>query len=41
MIEDVKSVSLDKVDFLVQIYDIPKGLVSEKIIQNIGDYVGK
>lgn len=38
--EDPHLVPLDKVDIWVQIYDLPVGMVSERIIQSIGTAVG-
>lgn len=39
--EDPQNVLLNYMDIWVQLYDIPNGCFSEKIIQGIGNYVGK
>lgn len=39
--EDPHLVNLHKSDIWVQIYDLPKGLVSESILVSIGNFVGK
>lgn len=38
--EDPKEVMLNEVDIWVQLYDIPKGFVSENILQSVGNYIG-
>lgn len=38
--EDPKEIALNEVDIWVQIYDLPKGFVSETIFQSIADYIG-
>ncbi|XP_074363518.1 uncharacterized protein LOC141704100 [Apium graveolens] len=38
--EDPSQVLLNKMDIWVQIYDLPRGMISEKIIQSIGNSVG-
>ncbi|KAL8097541.1 hypothetical protein AgCh_030606 [Apium graveolens] len=38
--EDRKEITLNEADIWVQVYDIPKGLVSENILQGIANYVG-
>lgn len=38
--ENPHTVSLNTMDIWMQIYDLPKGLVSEKLLQNIGGFVG-
>lgn len=38
--EDPQVVQLNNMDIWVQIYDLPEGLVSENVLQTIGDYVG-
>lgn len=39
--EDPFAVKLNTMDIWLQIYDLPRGLISENILQSIGDYVGK
>ncbi|XP_074351468.1 uncharacterized protein LOC141690579 [Apium graveolens] len=39
--EDPKEVMLNEIDIWVQIYDIPKGFVSETILQSVGNYIGE
>lgn len=39
--EDPKEITLDEVDIWIQVYDIPKGLVSESILKGIASYVGQ
>lgn len=39
--DDPQLVTLNEVDIWVQVYDIPKGFISEKILKSVGDYVGK
>lgn len=39
--EDPHLVQLNSMDIWVQIYDIPMGMISERIIQGIGNYVGE
>lgn len=38
--EDPYLVLLNSMDIWLQVYDIPKGLVSDKVLQSIGNYVG-
>lgn len=38
--EDPHLVHLNKMDIWVQIYDLPTGMVIEKVIQSIGNFVG-
>lgn len=38
--EDSHLIILNQVDMWVQLYDIPRGMVSEKILQSIGNYIG-
>lgn len=38
--EDPKEVMSNEVDIWVQIYDLPKGFVSEAILQSIANYIG-
>ncbi|KAL8112236.1 hypothetical protein AgCh_019798 [Apium graveolens] len=38
--ENPHTVPLNKMDIWMQVYDVPKGLISEKLLQNIGDFVG-
>lgn len=38
--EDPHLVPLNKMDIWVQIYDLPAGMLSERILQSIGNYVG-
>lgn len=38
--EDPHTVPLNKMDIWLQIYDMPMGMLSEKIVQSIGNYVG-
>lgn len=38
--EDPHLVKLNKMDIWVQVYDLPKGCISETILQSIGNYVG-
>lgn len=37
--EDPKEVMLNEVDIWVQVYDIPKGLISETMLQSVGSYI--
>ena len=37
---DPKNVKLLSTDFWVHIYDLPCGLLSEKVIRNIGNFIG-
>lgn len=39
--EDPHGVNLEKSDIWVQVYDLPKGLVFENVLMNIGNFVGK
>lgn len=36
-----QDISLNEMDIWVQLYDIPKGFVTEKIFQSIGNYIGR
>lgn len=38
--EDPHHVQLNTVDIWVQVYDLPNGMYSEKILQDIGNYIG-
>ncbi|XP_074352279.1 uncharacterized protein LOC141691439 [Apium graveolens] len=38
--ENPYTVPLNNMDIWMQVYDVPKGLISEKLLQNIGDFVG-
>lgn len=38
--EDPHLVPLNSMDIWLQLYDVPKGLVSDKVLQSIGNYVG-
>lgn len=38
--EDAHSIQLNKMEIWVQVYDIPVGMMSEKLLENIGNYVG-
>ncbi|XP_074342383.1 uncharacterized protein LOC141679921 [Apium graveolens] len=38
--EEPHGVNLNRVDIWVQIYDLPNGFISEKILQSIGQYIG-
>ncbi|KAL8156414.1 hypothetical protein AgCh_001488 [Apium graveolens] len=38
--EDAHSVQLNKMEIWVQIYDLPVGMMSEKLLENVGNYVG-
>lgn len=38
--EDPKDILLNEADIWIQVYDIPKGLVSEVILQSIANYIG-
>ncbi|XP_074323064.1 uncharacterized protein LOC141660008 [Apium graveolens] len=38
--ENPQAVDLNKVEMWVQIYDLPTGFVSDRILQSIGNYVG-
>lgn len=38
--EDPKEVTLNEVDIWVQIYDLPKGFVSDTILQSIANHIG-
>lgn len=39
--EDPHLVKLHEIDIWVQIYDIPRGFVSENILKNVGESIGK
>lgn len=39
--EDPQMVPLDTVDIWVQVYDVPKGFMSETILKSIGEYIGE
>lgn len=39
--EDPKEIPLNEVEIWIQIYDIPKGLVSENILKGIANYIGE
>lgn len=39
--ENPHTVPLKNMDIWMQIYDVPKGMISEKLLQSIGDFVGK
>lgn len=39
--EDPHLVKLHRSDIWLQVYDLPQGLVSENILVNIGNFVGK
>lgn len=39
--ENPHTVPLNNMDIWMQVYDVPKGLISEKLLQNIGNFVGK
>ncbi|XP_074327914.1 uncharacterized protein LOC141665829 [Apium graveolens] len=39
--ENPHTVPLKNMDIWMQVYDIPKGMISEKLLQSIGDFVGK
>lgn len=39
--EDPHLVNLNDIDIWIQVYDIPKGFISENILKSIGNYVGK
>lgn len=39
--EDPHLVKLNEIDIWVQIYDIPRGFISENILKNVGDSIGK
>lgn len=38
--EDPHQIQLNTTDMWVQIYDLPRGMVSEKILQSIGNHIG-
>lgn len=38
--EDAHSVQLNKMEIWVQIYDLPVGMMSDKLLENVGNYVG-
>lgn len=38
---DPHTVPLEEVEIWVQLYDIPTGFLSEKILQSVGNYIGK
>lgn len=38
--EDPHSLQLNTMDIWVQVYDLPTGMVSEKILQSIGNHIG-
>lgn len=38
--EDPHLVKLHKIDIWIQVYDLPKGLLSDNILMNIGNFVG-
>ncbi|XP_074326882.1 uncharacterized protein LOC141664827 [Apium graveolens] len=38
--EDAHLVRLNRMDIWVQIYDLPTGMLSERILKSIGDYIG-
>lgn len=38
--EDPKTVTLNEIDIWVQVYDVPKGFVSEPILQSIANTIG-
>lgn len=38
--EDPQTVPLNKMDIWAQVYDLPSGFVSDKILQSIGNYIG-
>ncbi|XP_074369671.1 uncharacterized protein LOC141711136 [Apium graveolens] len=39
--EDPNTIQLKTMDVWVQVYDLPMGMISEKIIQSIGNFVGE
>lgn len=39
--EDAHLVKLNIIDICVQLYDLPKGLMSEKILSSRGNFIGK
>lgn len=39
--EDLHTVKLHEVDIWIQIYDMPKGFISEKILKSVGDSIGR
>lgn len=39
--EDPHLVKLNEIDIWVQIYDISRGFISENILKNVGDSIGK
>ena len=39
--EDPHDVQLNTIDIWVQVYDLPEGFVSETILKNVGNYVGR
>lgn len=38
--EDPNQVQLNTIDIWVQVYDLPTGMVSEMILQSIGNHIG-
>lgn len=38
--EDPHNISFNKVDIWVQVYDLPNGFISDKILKSIGNYIG-
>lgn len=39
--EEPQSLQLNTMDIWVQIYDLPHGMVTEKVLQSIGNYIGE
>ncbi|KAL8119769.1 hypothetical protein AgCh_017033 [Apium graveolens] len=38
--EDAHTIQLNKMEIWVQVYDLPVGMISEKLLEGIGNYVG-
>lgn len=39
--EDPQEIQLNDMDIWVQVYDIPRGFISEKVLENMGNFIGK
>lgn len=39
--ENPQKMQLNDMDIWVQVYDLPKGFISENILKGVGNYIGK